>query len=684
MTEPDSGNPIIRPASFSRPEPTGKKRFAINPGRSAIAVLLVAFIIIALFMFNARAVRFATLPENAEVTLSGGLPAWRLGERHLIQQGSYQVRVTSPGYGALETPVTIGPEAEQEFTYVLEPLPGILSITTLPEDGAEVFVDQVKRGETPLTIGEVPAGLREVSVTHPRFLPYRTELMIKGMGKEQSAEFTLEPAWARVTFSSLPADATIEVDGVTVGTTPATVEIVQGSHEVRLGKPGYKTWQSELLVQAQADRVLPEVVLARPDGKLLVTSSPAGANVTLSGRYYGQTPLSIAVPPGNNHELSITRAGYHPLARTISITPEEDRSLDLTLKAILGTVRIATHPPGARLIIDGEIRGEANQTVELPARKHAIRIELPGYMAFETEVTPQADLSQQLNVLLQTEEEARAARVPQQIVTHTGDTLRLVIPGHLKMGAPRREPGRRSNEIEKEVVLTRPYYLGEQEISNRSFKQFSPGHDSGLFGRALLNEDDRPVVNISWEQAVLFCNWLSQQDGLPTAYERKDGRLQLVETVTTGYRLPTEAEWAWAARYAAGDTPTRFPWGNQMPPPPGAGNYADVSTANMVPSHIPGYNDNFRGPSPGGTYAPNELGIFDLGGNVSEWIHDRYSVEPVSEPLTDPLGPDAGAYHVIRGSNYTHGRFGKLRWTFRDYGAAGRPDVGLRIARYLE
>ena len=104
----------------------------------------------------------------------------------------------------------------------------------------------------------------------------------------------------------------------------------------------------------------------------------------------------------------------------------------------------------------------------------------------------------------------------------------------------------------------------------------------------------------------------------------------------------------------------------------------------MVPYHIAGYNDTFRGPAPIGTFEANGYGIFDLAGNASEWMNDYYSVELHREPLTDPMGPDAGDYYVVRGSNYTHGRFSELRWTFRDYGSEPRRDVGFRIARFVE
>ena len=434
---------------------------------------------------------------------------------------------------------------------------------------------------------------------------------------------------------------------------------------------------------AQEPQELDQVILEKADGKINIVSNPEGANVTISGQYYGQTPLSIALPPAENYQLVATRAGYQNHTRSLSVSPDQDLSLKLSLKPIVGLIKLTVTPPGASLFVDGQTAGDANQTLKLNARAHELRVELSGYASFKTKVIPQPGLPQQLNIVMITEEAARISSIPQQISTSVGGILRFIVPETFGMGTGRREPGRRSNEIEKNVELTRSFYLGEKEISNRSFKQFDPGHDSGLLGRALLSEEDRPVVNISWEEATRFCNWLSEKDGLP-AYALKDGQWRLRSPVTIGYRLPTEAEWAWAARYASKKKPTRFPWGDNMPPSAGSGNYADVSAANMVPYSIKAYNDNFRGPAPSGTYAPNELGIFDLAGNVSEWINDYYSVELHRKTLVDPLGPTQGDYYVIRGSNYTHGRFSELRWTFRDYGLDPRPDVGFRIARFVE
>ena len=685
----ESENTIIEPSDFSRAStPVKKPLFKPSPAKILLLVLFAVLLTVAMFMFNARAVKFDFDPAETRFTILSGYPTYQLGERFLMLTGDYDIHASADGYYPLLSSVSLTEEPDQDFSFSLKKLPGIVEILAI-HDGKEiqdaaVFVDQVLEGETSLIINEVEAGSRDIYITHPRYLPAQTEIDVAGKRLRQSEQVNLLPAWANISVSSMPDGAEIVIDNEQVGTTPASIEVIQGERTLQLRKPGYKVFESLLKVTAQTPQELAPVVLEKANGKINIVSNPAGVNVTISGQYLGQTPLAVALPPAENYQLVATRAGYQNYTRALSISPEEDLSLNLSLKPIVGLIKLAVTPPGASLFVDNRALGDANQTLELKARSHELRVELAGYASYVTKVIPQPGLPQQLNIVMLTEEAARVSSIPQQISTSLGDTLRFIIPGTFAMGAGRREPGRRSNEIEKNVELTRSFYLGEQEISNRSFKQFDPGHDSGLLGRALLSEEDRPVVNVSWEEAVRFSNWLSEKDGLPAAYALKDGQWHLRSPATIGYRLPTEAEWAWAARYASGKLPTRFPWGDNMPPTAGSGNYADVSAANMVPYSIKGYNDNFRGPAPSGTYASNELGIFDLAGNVSEWINDYYSVELHRKTLVDPLGPIQGDYYVIRGSNYTHGRFSELRWTFRDYGSDPRPDVGFRIARYVE
>jgi formylglycine-generating enzyme required for sulfatase activity len=137
---------------------------------------------------------------------------------------------------------------------------------------------------------------------------------------------------------------------------------------------------------------------------------------------------------------------------------------------------------------------------------------------------------------------------------------------------------------------------------------------------------DYPVVNVSWNDANAFCGWLTET-------ERKAGNSPAGAT----YRLPTDAEWSWAA--GIGDRETngmpkekndkiegRYPWGTQYPPPPGAGNFADLSAQDVFTNWpvIDGYRDGYATAAPVGSFKPNGLGLYDLAGNALEWCGDWY------------------------------------------------------------
>jgi formylglycine-generating enzyme required for sulfatase activity len=684
MAEQDNSNLAIEATPFSRADTSGKKKkLVLKPVPILLAIVFLVLSLSALFMFTAKAVRFNVSPIPDSFSISKGFFSYQLGERYLMLSGDYEITAELNGYKILKQVVAVGSDSDQDFDLQMSKLPGILKLNTVPQVDAEVFVDQVSMGKVPVTIDEIEPGLHDISIHSSRYLPYETELLIEGMRQEQELIAILEPAWAEVSFTTLPPDAKISVDGEVQGSTPVTVEILEGDRTLEIRKPGYKIWQSELNVVHGQPIEVPEVTLIKSDGKVAIKTNPPGVNITIGKRYRGQSPLSVTLAPGKSYEVLLSKAGYEPITRTIQVEPEQDVSLNLSLKPVVGTIKLMVQPSGGELFLDGKSQGDPTQQLTLTASRHVIEIRKLGYATYKATVTPQPGLSQQLLITLQTEDEARVAAIPQEITSSNGDFLKLILPGELKMGAGRRERGRRSNEIQKDVSLTRAYYLGVKEVTNKQFKAFKPAHDSGVFGRALLTENDRPVVNVSWYSAAQYCNWLSDMDGLPMAYEQVGGKWKLILPATTGYRLPTEAEWSWAARYAEDSTPLRFPWGDSMPPVSGAGNFADEAAAGMVPYHIVGYKDAFRGPAPVGTYASNELGIFDLAGNVSEWISDYYSVEIERKPLTDPAGPEHGDYYVIRGSNYTNGRFSELRWTFRDYGAEPRRDVGFRIARYV-
>ena len=116
-----------------------------------------------------------------------------------------------------------------------------------------------------------------------------------------------------------------------------------------------------------------------------------------------------------------------------------------------------------------------------------------------------------------------------------------------------------------------------------------------------------------------------------------------------------------------------------------AGNIADETARGLERFYIPNYTDNFAGIAPVGSFPAEPSGLFDMTGNVSEWVNDYYSLEPpLSDTLeVDPLGPPYGDSHVVKGSNWQSGTRTTLRAAYRDGALAGRENLGFRIGRYL-
>ena len=148
------------------------------------------------------------------------------------------------------------------------------------------------------------------------------------------------------------------------------------------------------------------------------------------------------------------------------------------------------------------------------------------------------------------------------------------------------------------------------------------------------SEYNYPVIHVSWNDANEYCKWLSQKTGQK-------------------YRLPTEAEWEYAA--GNGAKHTMFSWGDNVPAGKNGGNVADESFNRMIKQYfawsiVNGYNDGYIWISPVGSFNPNELGLFDMSGNVLEWCNDFYEKNYYKiSPSNNPQGPSSGKTRIIRG-----------------------------------
>ena len=673
----------FRPATSESARDTGA-----GPGRTRVIVGTAFGVLLLLgwFAFTAKSVQLVTVPRADEIDLPGTVFKFRIGDRHLIRSGSHRVVAQRAGYRVLDRFIEVGQSPAQTVELELVKLPGIVTFTTEPDVSADVQVDGESIGTAPLIDVEVAPGRRRVEFVAERFLSEVLELDVTGEGQRQQFSVEMTPNWAPVSLSSRPTGAQVLVDGAPVGTTPAELEVEAGERLLEFRLPGYNAWREAITVLADQPLDLPEVAMVQADGRVELVTDPSGAAVSVNGEFQGSTPLTLRLRPGRAHAIAMSKPGYETVSRELSVAADSGRRLEVSLVGQYGAIEVVSDPPAAEIYVDGEPGGVTPAQLDLLAVPHELEVRLDGHAPQSTTVTPRTGFPQRWETALVALNSITGAGFPQVVRTGLDQELRVVLPGEFTMGSSRREQGRRSNEALRAVRLTTAFYLGVGEVSNAEFRQFDPEHDSGSFSGESLDGDDQPVVRITWEEAAQFMNWLSIMDSLQPVYEEADGTWVPVRPLRSGYRLPTEAEWAWAARFANREEPLIFAWGAELPPPDRVGNFADISARQLLPTTLVTYNDGFIVSAPSGSFPANPLGIFDLGGNVSEWVQDYYEVgrtetEAIAE---DPLGPVSGRFRVVRGPSWRGATVTDLRMASRSFSADGDEWTGFRIARNLE
>jgi formylglycine-generating enzyme required for sulfatase activity len=399
----------------------------------------------------------------------------------------------------------------------------------------------------------------------------------------------------------------------------------------------------------------------------------------------GPTVWVFRPAPAAAFTATVEKDGYTPGEVAVDTARATGYAIDLAPLTIRVTFRRLPAGAEVRFPDDPAARREPGGEFVIRRRPQTARVEAKGYRPAEVAVPlPAAGDAVEVGLTL----------LPAERLTNDLGMDLVLIPAGVFVMPAVSKGGR-----DREVTLSRPFYLGRTEVTRRQFRAFveatqyvtaaeRPGHPGGEGytprGRETLTvsrrftwrdpgfsqDDDHPVVNVTWEDAKAFCDWLAEKDGRPC-------------------RLPTEAEADYAAREGearllpfAAEPVTVAKYANVYDAAYARRLRADNPSLTLPPSFVAdaGIDDGFAFTAPVGQFAPNRFGLADTFGNALEWCEDWYG-DPDGLPAVDPLQtkPDEQGRRIVRGGSWLSARKEALTGRYKPPANAARAETGFRV-----
>jgi formylglycine-generating enzyme required for sulfatase activity len=533
-------------------------------------------------------------PSGADVYLNNE-PVGKTPFQAEKPEGRYEWRVVRDLYLAEAGVFELKSGEKQKLSLQLKPNYGTLEVISVPEAGATIAVNGFKTGKsTPATLEEVPSGEQTLTLTHAWY-ETTTQKVTVVAGKSEQVRITMQPNFAELTIEA-KSDEEVYLNDSRKGKGTVTERLAPGVYRVEVRKAGH-TPASKQLTLSPGDKeslsLTPTPILST----LKVLSEPMEADIYLNGKLVGTTPQILRDLLVGDYELELRKAGYGSTKQTVTVKEGQTVEVNLTL-ASTGSIAFTSEPSGADLYLNGTYKGRTPYTAsDLPAGSYTYELRKEGYETLSASAVVDAGKTAQIYKLLSS---SRKAIEPEMV---------RVEGGTFTMGCTSEQGGDcYDSEKPTHQVTVSGFQMGKYEVTQAQWRVVMGNNPSSFSGC-----DDCPVENVSWNDAQAYIAKLNQQTGKK-------------------YRLPTEAEWEFAARGGNKSKGSKYAGGTDI------GSVAWYSSNSSSKTHAVGEKQ------------ANELGIYDMSGNVWEWCEDWYG-DYSSSPQTNPKGPQNGSYRVLRGGS---------------------------------
>ncbi len=404
---------------------------------------------------------------------------------------------------------------------------------------------------------------------------------------------------------------------------------------------------------------------------ILIKTLPSEAAIRINGKFVGLSPINV---DGNEIiQMEITASGYQDYVTDNKLL-KFDEDIFVKLDPILSKVTIDSSPK-SNIYINNKFISSTPLSIDLTIGTYNISFVKEGYATIFKSILIENDYNIELEEKLLTLKENALKNSPKKLISENGIEFILMDPGYIELGSPESEMRRMRNEIQRNVKISKHFYVSKNLISEKIYNDIVVNTSGG---------SNLPKVNINWIDAAIFANKLSEKENFKKFYNIKNGKVVSVNYNSNGYRLLSEAEWEACA--SSEYNKTIYPWGDSHTIPPFAGNLSGEENKGKLKYYIENFRDEFQKRSDVGSFKENYNGLNDIIGNTSEWINDFYSEDFLSitdELYIDYLGPAFGNSHVVKGSNYESTNQTELGTSYR-IGAIGPSElVGFRVARWI-